>query len=257
MKLSIITCTYNSEKYLQECIDSVIAQNLNIDIYEHIFVDACSTDKTKKIIEKYKKEYPNVKLLERKPKWVYNAMNEWIKEAKWEYIICLNSDDWLAWSVLKKYLKYVENTWNLDVYYWKVSYTKDKVHYYTNLNSLLWLRKFLFKHFGWNVLIWHPATLMKKEIFEGDIWFFDETKKIASDYWLLLKCLCYKKTFCYFDEIVTNFRIHEWSLSTNWKNSKQAHKETRYFKKKYLPLRKAYISNIIDYWAEFYWKIIS
>jgi glycosyltransferase involved in cell wall biosynthesis len=68
MKLSIITCTYNSEKYLQECIDSVVAQNLDIHEYEHIFVDAYSTDKTKKIIVEYKKKYSNVRLIEREPK---------------------------------------------------------------------------------------------------------------------------------------------------------------------------------------------
>jgi glycosyltransferase involved in cell wall biosynthesis len=68
MKLSIITCTYNSEKYIQECINSVIAQNLDKDDYEHIFVDAYSTDKTKDIIAQYMKKYSNVELIERKPK---------------------------------------------------------------------------------------------------------------------------------------------------------------------------------------------
>jgi glycosyltransferase involved in cell wall biosynthesis len=68
MKLSIVTCTYNSEKYLQECIDSVIAQDLDTNIYEHVFVDAYSTDKTKNIIKKYQKQYPNVKIIERQPK---------------------------------------------------------------------------------------------------------------------------------------------------------------------------------------------
>ena len=82
MKLSIITCTYNSENYLQECINSVIAQNLNINEYEHVFVDAYSIDKTKEIIEKYAIKYHNVRLIERKAKWIYNAMNEWIKESE-------------------------------------------------------------------------------------------------------------------------------------------------------------------------------
>ncbi|MBR4633566.1 glycosyltransferase family 2 protein [bacterium] len=68
MKLSIITCTYNREKCLQQCIDSVIAQNLDLNTYEHIFVDAYSKDKTKTIIKNYMAKYKNVRLIEREPK---------------------------------------------------------------------------------------------------------------------------------------------------------------------------------------------
>lgn len=255
MKLSIITCTYNGEEYIQQCINSVIDQNLDIDAYEHIFVDAYSIDKTREIIENYQKKYSNVRLIERKPKWVYNAMNEWIKEAKWEYIMCLNSDDWLTKGILNKYLEYVENTWNLDIYYWKVSFTKDKKNYYVPLNSFLKLREFLYFNFWSSVLVTHPSTLSKRELFEWEIWYFDENMKISSDYGFFLKCLNLKKKFCYFPEIVTNFRIHEWSLSTNWANSKLSHKEAWYYKVKYLPGRKAVISHIIDCIAELYWKI--
>ena len=255
MKLSIITCTYNSQKYLQECINSVTEQKLDIKEYEHIFVDWFSTDNTKDIIQNYSKEFKNVKLLERKPNWVYNAMNEGIKEAKWDYILCLNSDDRLSNNVLSKYLAFIEKTGKQNIYYWKVSYTKDKKHYYTNLDKFLWLRKFLFFHLGCNVLIWHPSTLIQRNLFNWDVWLFDETKRIASDYWLLLKCLSLNKKFSYFPYIVTNFRIHEWSISTSWKNDTISHEESLYFQKKYLPLRKVYISNIINQCAKFYWKI--
>ena len=103
----------------------------------------------------------------------------------------------------------------------------------------------------------HPSILMKKSLFEWDIWYFDETKKVSSDYWLLLKCLSLKKDFCYFPEIVTYFRIHDGSISTNWKNDKIARNENVYFKKKYLPSRKAYISMAFDKIAAFIWKFIA
>lgn len=75
-RLSIITCTWNSEKYLQECIDSVKNQSWNLKI-EHIFVDGFSTDKTLEIIQSYQKECKDridVKILQSSPKGVYNAM---------------------------------------------------------------------------------------------------------------------------------------------------------------------------------------
>jgi glycosyltransferase involved in cell wall biosynthesis len=51
MKISIITVTYNAEKYLSDCIDSVLKQDYhNI---EHIIVDGGSTDGTLEIIRSY------------------------------------------------------------------------------------------------------------------------------------------------------------------------------------------------------------
>ena len=51
MKVSIITVTYNSEKYLQDCINSILSQH-HPDI-EHIIVDGGSTDNTLAIIKSY------------------------------------------------------------------------------------------------------------------------------------------------------------------------------------------------------------
>gem|GEM_PF-1669444 len=69
MKLSIITCTYNSEKYLAGCIQSLITQNLNVNDFEHIFVDAFSSDSTINIINEYKNNHTthNINLIRSKP----------------------------------------------------------------------------------------------------------------------------------------------------------------------------------------------
>jgi glycosyltransferase involved in cell wall biosynthesis len=78
MKLSIITCCYNSDKYIQETINSVISQKLDKNIYEHIFIDAFSSDNTIDIINKYIMENSENKIVlkQSKPKGIYNAMNE-------------------------------------------------------------------------------------------------------------------------------------------------------------------------------------
>lgn len=86
--LSIITCTWNSEKYLQECIESVKNQLWNLSI-EHIFVDGLSTDRTLDIIQSYQEECKdriNVKILQSSPKGVYNAMNQGIENATGDYL---------------------------------------------------------------------------------------------------------------------------------------------------------------------------
>ena len=109
-------------------------------------------------------KHHNVRIIERKPKWIYNAMNEGIKESKWDYIMCLNSDDFLEKNILTKYLKFIEETWYKDIYYWKVR-VFNSVNSYVNLNNLIKLREFLYKNFGCNVLVNHPSTLTKKTIF--------------------------------------------------------------------------------------------
>lgn len=254
MKLSIITCTYNSEKYLQECIDSVIAQNLNIDTYEHIFVDAYSTDNTKKIIEKYQKKYSNVKLLERKPKWVYNAMNEGIKESKWEYIMCLNSDDYLENNVLRDYLDFIEKTGEKDLYYWKMNRIYKWKQKYIMNNNFIKLRENLFYKFWVNCLIVHPTVLVKKSIII-ELWMFDENNKIASDYWMRLKMLKTKKNFLFFEKIITNFR-EDIGISSQKENFKRTRKEVAYFRSLYLKNYQILINNLIDKFCDIYRNII-
>ena len=53
-KITVITVTKNSEKYLKKNIESVLTQNYKN--YEHIIVDGNSLDKTVKIIKSYKKK---------------------------------------------------------------------------------------------------------------------------------------------------------------------------------------------------------
>lgn len=62
MKISVVTPVYNGEKYIRETIESIKGQSYNN--YEHIIIDALSTDNTINII----KEYPHVLYLSEKAK---------------------------------------------------------------------------------------------------------------------------------------------------------------------------------------------
>ncbi len=88
IKISIITCTLNSGKYLEDCIKSV--QNQTYKNFEHIFIDGQSNDKTIDIIKKY---YPNPIIYTEKAKGIYCAVNKGLKIAKGEIIGFLHSDD--------------------------------------------------------------------------------------------------------------------------------------------------------------------
>ncbi|MEO8416166.1 MAG: glycosyltransferase family 2 protein [Ginsengibacter sp.] len=92
MKVSIITVTYNSEKYLTDCIRSVRKQTYgNI---EHIIIDGKSTDNTVKIIKKNAASI--TKWISETDRGMYDAINKGINLATGDIIGVLNSDDMLA-----------------------------------------------------------------------------------------------------------------------------------------------------------------
>ena len=106
-KISIITVTKNSEKFLSQNILSVKSQKYKN--FEHIIVDGNSTDKTLDIIKTYKKSIKFIK--NKNDKGLYHAMNVGIKNSSGDIIGILNSDDFYPNSfvlsnVVKTFKKY-------------------------------------------------------------------------------------------------------------------------------------------------------
>lgn len=60
MKLSIIFCTYNREKYIYNALKSIVEQNFPIGDYEIVLVNNNSTDSTEHICQQFQSDYPNV-----------------------------------------------------------------------------------------------------------------------------------------------------------------------------------------------------
>jgi len=89
--ISIIIPILNEEKYIKNCLDSIIDSDFDKNNMEVLLVDGGSEDKTIKIIKEYQKKYPFFKLLYNPKKIVPSAMNIGIKEAKGEYIIRLDA----------------------------------------------------------------------------------------------------------------------------------------------------------------------
>lgn len=89
--VSIICPTYNEEKYIEKCIDSMLHQDIEKSDIEILFVDGRSSDKTREIIEGYQKEYPFIQLIDNPERTVPFAMNCGIKAARGETIIRIDA----------------------------------------------------------------------------------------------------------------------------------------------------------------------
>lgn len=85
--ISIICPIYNEEKYIAQCIDSVLAQDYPQKDVEVLFVDGMSNDHTREIVQYYIHQYPHIRLVDNPHRTVPYAMNIGIKEAKGDIII--------------------------------------------------------------------------------------------------------------------------------------------------------------------------
>jgi len=91
--LSVIIPIYNTEKFLGQCLESVIKQSYkNLDI---LLIDDGSTDNSSKICEKYQKKDNRIRFLKLNHQGKSNACNEALKLCHGEYISIIDSDDWL------------------------------------------------------------------------------------------------------------------------------------------------------------------
>lgn len=104
IKYSIIVPAYNVEKYLEQCIKSILDQDFNN--FEIIIIDDGSTDMTGKICDDLEKEDKRIKILHKKNGGLSDARNAGLEIACGEYTIFLDSDDfWID----KEFLKNVNN----------------------------------------------------------------------------------------------------------------------------------------------------
>lgn len=123
VKLSIIVPIYNVEQYLRKCVDSLLAQDVPSSEYEIVLVDDGSTDSCPAICDEYARlmnervnELTNerIKVIHRKNGGLSAARNSGINVAQGEYLMFVDSDDYLEPNVLGSLLKRMEEQ-RLDV----------------------------------------------------------------------------------------------------------------------------------------------
>lgn len=118
MKYSFLVAAYNVEKYIKECLDSILSQNKALD-YEVVVVNDGSTDKTLEILEKY----PGIKLISKANEGLSPTRNTLIENSSGEWIIFVDSDDYISPRYLEELDKYISNEFN----FYSIKERKDKI----------------------------------------------------------------------------------------------------------------------------------
>lgn len=112
-KVTIVVPIYNSERYLEKCLDSILKQTYQD--FEILTVNDGSRDRSLEILEKYKKKYPEkIIVINQENKGVAQTRNESIQRANGEYIMFIDDDDYIDEDYIEKFIIEAEKN-NYDI----------------------------------------------------------------------------------------------------------------------------------------------
>lgn len=210
--ISIIVPVYNADKYLEECINSLINQTYkNLEI---ILVDDGSIDESPNICDEYLKKDSRVKVIHQENKGVSEARNRGIEEARGKWIAFVDADDYIDLKFCEKMLEIAikENAQCVICGYNRVylskkeallkekSFSMDSDEF---LNNVFMVQSgFGFAH----MKLW-DANLLKKSNIR-----FDKELKVAEDAFFCMQISKEIKKIYYLNEALYNYRFNEQSV---------------------------------------------
>ena len=174
---------YGVENYLRKCVDSLLAQD--ITDYEIILVDDGSPDKCPQICDEYAEQYSNIKVIHQVNAGLSAARNSGIKVATGDYIMFVDSDDYLQPNVLRALMGQVERD-NLDVLRFRYQNVRESGEAFapykdmTNYNDyspiptdgLTFLNERMCTQcYAWQFIV--KAKIVNQELFTAGIYFED------------------------------------------------------------------------------------
>ncbi len=222
-KISIITPSFNQEKFIERTILSVLNQKWKFDL-EYIIIDWKSNDKSVEIIKKYDKKvkkwdyndnFNSISYfwLSEKDKWQSDAINKGLKISSWSIVAFLNSDDtYINWTlqIIIDEFSQSKNKWC----YWKCKIIdlKDKEirKYITFYKNIIW-KKYSYKKLLTENFISQMTVFWKREVMI-ELWYIDEKHHLCMDYEYWLR-LGKKYKPIYINKYIANFRFYHTSKS--------------------------------------------
>lgn len=209
IKFSIIIPAYNAEKYISQCLKSVI--NQTYDNYEAIVIDDGSTDRTGIILDKFSRKYKSIKVIHQSNSGVFQSRKNGISVASGEYITFLDADDWYdsdLLSVLYNKISKVESS-IIQFGYNKIRFGFKKA--VTQENQIINNDINLIKNFinGHGIIDYALCDkVYKKDIILKAINHLDSTLRMGEDGYLNLVALseCQGSKISVIDKSLYNYR---------------------------------------------------
>ena len=219
VKISVVLPVYNVANYLRKCLDSLVNQTFKD--FEVICVNDGSTDLSLGILEGYALSDSRFKIISQENKGLSGARNTGIQHVRGEYVLFVDSDDWLEENALEELYNHV-NGFDSDITMFKFRYyNEDTKEFSENQNSKLEIipESLTTSNFNYNDVldilfkISHaPFNKLYKKSFL-DKCSFPEGLIYEDLYFFYTVFLNAKKTSVV-KEILYNYRIRDDSIST-------------------------------------------
>lgn len=239
-KFSIIMAVYNTQVYIKQAIDSIIAQSIGFkENVQLIIVDDGSQDKSLEIANNYHERYPeNIIVIHQEHKGVSSARNNGLQYATGEYVNFLDSDDYLSELVLEKVYAHYEKYPN------KFDLISIPMYYFGKKNGSHELN-YKYTKDGITNLIKRPnspqlslsSSFIKRECFSENL--FNEDLIVSEDSLFINKLLLKKMRYGMVKNVKYHYRLRHTSNSL--------HENARFHIDYYIPRLKEYFMEIINY----------
>jgi glycosyltransferase involved in cell wall biosynthesis len=182
MNVSVIVTCHNEEKYIEQCINSIITQTEFNNIDEIIVINDDSSDSSLKILEKLKQSNDKLNIITTNGIGVSAARNLGIKKSKSVFIAFLDGDDYWTNDKLENHLKFLNNNPLIGLTYgdfWDFGKNDGSDATYVTVKSLNNVNQLL-EYFIFDAPIVPSTTICRKEVFET-VGLFNEKLKSSED----------------------------------------------------------------------------
>jgi glycosyltransferase involved in cell wall biosynthesis len=226
MTFSIITATYNSERYILENLRSIHCSQ-NYSAVQQIMVDGASQDSTLEIIRSFRTEHKaNITIIVGQDKNMYEAINKGMRLINGDIWACLNSDDQYYPDTLGKVASYFGRNPDVDVIFGDYDHVDENGEFiFRRICPEFSLKRFT----RMGCYISQPATFLRRSVI-AKVGFFDDSYDYTADYDYFIRVarVCQIK---HINCVFTKDRLHDAALTSIY--SKQMDEETRRIKQKY------------------------
>lgn len=224
MLISVIVPVYNAEKYIYDCIDSIIEQTYTK--IEIILVDDGTPDNCGKICDEYSKRDDRVKVVHQKNGGQFSARISGIKKASGEYLVFLDADDMIKTTAIQTIVDKI-NQVDCDMLIFEASRTNDFSGKYMDIpleKNKVYSGESL-KEIYRLALTTGKLNCMCMKVVKSDLINinndFSEYYHIRNgeDTLMALMAIAEAKKICYIDDILYYYRINEESISFKYNDN--------------------------------------